>query len=648
VNPSADANWTTPSSLCSSSPPINLDLQITGTTGGTWSGTGVSGNTFDPSFGNQSVTYTVGSGACQQTLTQTITVISAVDPNWTNPSPLCASSGTFNLNPQITGTTGGTWSGTGVTGNTFNLSSGTQAITYTIGSGVCQQTLTQTITVNPDVDSSWTNPSPLCASSVTFNLNPQITGTTGGTWSGTGVTGNIFNLSSGTHAITYTVGAVACQESYTQTITVLPDVNPNWTSPTGICQDETSFDLTTTITGTTGGTWSGTGITGNMFDPNVGTQSITYTVGTAPCLESETHQIIISPIPTVSVQAQSLNLCEGESINLFATSPNAGNNAQYSWTGPNGASSSLQNPSFNNADTTNTGYYSAQVTSSVGCISEPDSVLVTIFPKPQISFTGINLEGCPTLCPTIISTSTSGSTSAITNYVWTLSNGNTYSGQSFTDCFENNGSSDMSLSVTLQATTNHNCNNQATTINFINVYHHPTAAFQYNPTTLDVMHSQVNFTNLSSNATSYYWHFEGQNSSVETNPTVIFPEIAQSYEVFLVASTDKGCVDTARTTITINDLVIFYIPNTFTPDGDEFNQMFKPIITSGIDPYSYALSIYDRWGELIFESHDIQIGWDGTYQGKICKEGAYIWKISFKETSSDKKQVHQGHLNLLK
>ncbi|KJS07612.1 MAG: hypothetical protein VR77_00005, partial [Flavobacteriales bacterium BRH_c54] len=150
---------------------------------------------------------------------------------WTNPSPICAAAGSINLNSLVTGTGGGTWSGTGVSGSTFNPAVGTQSVTYTVGTSPCTQSSTQTITVRPDVNPAWTNPSPICAAAGSINLNSLITGTAGGTWSGTGVSGSTFNPASGTQSVTYTVGTAPCQETSTQTITVRPDVNPAWTNP---------------------------------------------------------------------------------------------------------------------------------------------------------------------------------------------------------------------------------------------------------------------------------------------------------------------------------------------------------------------------------------------------------------------------------
>ena len=95
---------------------------------------------------------------------------------------------------------------------------------------------------------------------------------------------------------------------------------------------------------------------------------------------------------------------------------------------------------------------------------------------------------------------------------------------------------------------------------------------------------------------------------------------------------------------------IFYVPNGFTPDGDEYNNVFFPIFYSGYDPYNFELLIFDRWGELIFESHNVLEGWDGSYgmKGRKAQDGTYIWKITFKNALNDKRRKVVGHVNLIR
>jgi gliding motility-associated-like protein len=95
--------------------------------------------------------------------------------------------------------------------------------------------------------------------------------------------------------------------------------------------------------------------------------------------------------------------------------------------------------------------------------------------------------------------------------------------------------------------------------------------------------------------------------------------------------------------------LIYYIPNTFTPDADQFNPTWKPIFTSGFEPYDYHLTIYNRWGELIWESFNPFIGWDGEYgQQFSAQEGTYTWDIVFGTKVGTEKIHIQGTINLFR
>lgn len=95
---------------------------------------------------------------------------------------------------------------------------------------------------------------------------------------------------------------------------------------------------------------------------------------------------------------------------------------------------------------------------------------------------------------------------------------------------------------------------------------------------------------------------------------------------------------------------VFHVPNTFTPDGNEFNNTFYPVFSSGFVPKEYEFFIFDRWGELIFQSNNLQVGWDGTYgtEGKKCQDGTYTWKIQFNFKENAAKTQETGHVNLLR
>jgi len=95
--------------------------------------------------------------------------------------------------------------------------------------------------------------------------------------------------------------------------------------------------------------------------------------------------------------------------------------------------------------------------------------------------------------------------------------------------------------------------------------------------------------------------------------------------------------------------IYVYVPNTFTPDGDELNQTFQPVIT-GENINSYALRIYNRWGQIVFFSEDYNVGWDGTFNGQMVQDGIYTWTIVLDRTKQDQVEVvtEYGHLTLVR
>ena len=151
-------------------------------------------------------------------------------------------------------------------------------------------------------------------------------------------------------------------------------------------------------------------------------------------------------------------------------------------------------------------------------------------------------------------------------------------------------------------------------------------------------------------AASYLWDFGNGQFSTQVSPTHVFMGTGSGFEITLIASTTMGCIDSASIAISPQRGGIYYIPNSFTPDGDGYNQVFKPQFTSGFDFWSYNMTIYNRWGEVIFESNNLEVGWDGTYglSGVNATAGTYTYKINIKVPDNDLKMVISGHINLIR
>jgi gliding motility-associated-like protein len=177
----------------------------------------------------------------------------------------------------------------------------------------------------------------------------------------------------------------------------------------------------------------------------------------------------------------------------------------------------------------------------------------------------------------------------------------------------------------------------------------PVASFTTSPTDKVMLPPGVIQTfNSSQNANTYLWNFgDGSGVATETNPSHAYQNEG-NYSITLIANNETNCQDTSiQYMIVLEDLLI-YVPNTFTPDGDNYNGVFLPILAGDFDPYKYTLLIFNRWGEVLFESRNAEFGWDGTYGGKIVDDGTYIWKIRLQSKANDEPKELVGHVNVLR
>lgn len=159
----------------------------------------------------------------------------------------------------------------------------------------------------------------------------------------------------------------------------------------------------------------------------------------------------------------------------------------------------------------------------------------------------------------------------------------------------------------------------------------------------------VTFFNNTIGAETYLWDFGDGTQSTDFNTSHTFNTAENGgFVVTLYGYSEYGCVDSASIAIQVRKEILYYVPNTFTPDGDEFNQTFQPVFESGFDPHDWKMTIFNRYGEIIFESNNDQVGWDGTYGGEVVQQGTYTWKIEFGLDYTDERSIITGHVNLIK
>ena len=256
---------------------------------------------------------------------------------------------------------------------------------------------------------------------------------------------------------------------------------------------------------------------------------------------------------------------------------------------------------------------------------------------PIVSFSGDSLLGC---APHSVVLSSPNDVCT-----WTISNGIILEGNQVTLNLTNPGCYDVTLEVD-----ENGCTNSLTMPNYLCVQEDPIANFTVSPDVFTDNDVLVSFTNLSSGASSFLWDFGDGNTSTYINPTNLYENTDEGALITLTAISEFGCTDQAQLIIEYDEQEVFYIPNTFTPDGDNFNQMFTPVFYSGFDPYNFEMLIFNRWGEIVFETHNAETGWDGTYgvNGTKAMDGTYSWKITYKNPKTDQRKVISGHVTLLR
>ncbi|MBL4733737.1 MAG: gliding motility-associated C-terminal domain-containing protein [Flavobacteriales bacterium] len=153
--------------------------------------------------------------------------------------------------------------------------------------------------------------------------------------------------------------------------------------------------------------------------------------------------------------------------------------------------------------------------------------------------------------------------------------------------------------------------------------------FMADPYVTTLLSTTVSFTDLSTGAVIYEWEFDDGEMSTEQNPEHVFPDVEPGiYTVKLVTTNGRGCQDSLSKDIVVRGDFLLFLPNAFTPNRDGLNEYFFPQ-GIGIDENNFTFFIYDRWGDLVYETDDINKPWDGhvnygTFRAQI---DTYVWKI---------------------
>jgi len=538
---------------------------------------------------------------------------------------------------------------------------------------------TVTITVNPNATINLT--SAIGSNSQTLCINTPITNITyaiGGGGTNTNVTGlpagvtGVFNAGVFTISGTPTIGGIfnyvvttsgTCQQvSDSGTINITPDATISLTSANGtnnqtVCINSPIVNITYSIGGggtdaiTTGlpsgliGTYNAGIYTVSGTPTSIGTFNYTVTT-TGTCLQASVNGTIIlnDSLHISAITNGRDTICPNDTTTLLINPATGGSGSGYTYnwfdsnnnsvgTGLNIIVRPTQNPEI----------YTVVVGDNCTTPTVTQSVTIYWSPIPQPSFIALNTTGCYPI--TTLFTNTTPNSSNINSVTWNFGDGAT-SGDIINTSHTYNapGCYDVKLTITSIL----GCVRDTTIEDVACAYDYPIADFMMDPQPTDITNPFINFTNQSLGNTFNYWTFTSgiPGVSFETNPQVEFPaDTAGTYLVELAVVNNQGCTDTTYQTVVIDGIYLFYIPNTFTPNGDGNNDFFRPF-GDGVDWSKYHMMIFNRWGEKLFETDDVTQGWDGTYKGNPVQSDVYVWKIKAKELYRNINTEHSGHVNL--
>lgn len=266
---------------------------------------------------------------------------------------------------------------------------------------------------------------------------------------------------------------------------------------------------------------------------------------------------------------------------------------------------------------------------------------IEIHPLPEVEFESDFFASCPPL-----QVGFNASSSEAIACEWDFGDGNTSNEcDSVAHYFTETGVFDITYSVTSPK----NCKNATTIEGTIEIYTVPKVNFGHNPDPINMLNTEVDFINLTEDGVAYEWFIEDgfPDYSTEKHPISLFPEDQPgTYHVKLVSVSKDGCYDSITKQVKIESVVNLYIPNSFTPNGDHTNDTWGVSI-EGHDPDDYQLEVYNRWGELIWQTKNPHEHWDGTCHGKKVKTGTYVWKLTTREKFTGINRRWHGHLNVL-
>lgn len=426
-----------------------------------------------------------------------------------------------------------------------------------------------------------------------------------------------------TYVVTATNGSCVLTDSVT--VTVLPDPSVLLqVSPTVICPGQSAtvsyagaaspsatftwnFAGSSQSIGTGAGPWQVTYQT-------IGSQTISLVVSDNGCTSNGTGTVTVQPGPVASFTLPA-QACEGTAVNLQFVTQSPGVSSIWNFGNANAIQSG---PSSYALSWAGPGQQIVSLTvSENGCTDEfIDTIQVEA--SPEIYFSGTPLAGCAPLNVNYVSSPLCNGCSVATT-TWNLEGIGIVTGTSTSAAYNIPGTYDVGLTVC----SNQGCCTDTLANDYVEAYPLPVADFEFDPAGPDILTPVIRFIDLSVGAAAWDWTFGDGNGSVARHPEHTYAD-SGSYSVNLVVTSNRGCVDSVSKVLEVSPVSTLWIPSAFSPNGDGRNESFQ---IQGINLRDVEWSVFNRFGQAVFQAAGLENGWDGSYNSSPAPEGVYVYKV---------------------
>jgi gliding motility-associated-like protein len=322
--------------------------------------------------------------------------------------------------------------------------------------------------------------------------------------------------------------------------------------------------------------------------------------------------VVLNNITSAAFEAEAIDMCDSMVVNFAITESSP--SMQFSWFFGNGEVSNSLNPTYTYYEP---GTYEVMlaVYDSLSC-NPYDTVFTTIVFDSVVvaTISQDSVSGCAPL-PVDYFAGGVGATS----YLWVFGDGSTSTDSVTTHVYETPGV----YTAMLIATNPEFCNVSDTAFMTVTVLP-PAPVASFTATQSESNPRLYTFTNQSTGATTYAWDFGDGGLSSEVDPTHIYGGVGQ-YEVCLVAMNTGPCPDDTCQRFDVTFFPAIDVPNAFSPNGDGQNDI---LYVRGYNVQTMLFKVFNRWGEKVFETNDLNIGWNGTYKSEEQEMDVFAWTLN--------------------